>query len=78
MLVVRGRKRVDLEQDLTITNAKNAYLQSDSQFEDLKQLLNTVKKLVQKYFIKLFVFQLIDYFSLNFLKNKYHYRLFRI
>ena len=48
MLVVRGRKRVDLEQDLTITNAKNAYLQSDSQFEDLKQLLNTVKKLVQK------------------------------
>ncbi len=30
MLVVRGRKRVDLEQDLTITNAKNAYLQSDS------------------------------------------------
>ena len=61
MLVVRGRKRVDLEQDLTITNAKNAYLQSDSQFEDLKQLLNTVKKLVQKLyiFISILFYQII-------------------
>ena len=48
-LVVRGRKRVDLERDLTITNAKNVYLQSDCEFEDLELLLNTVKKLVQKF-----------------------------
>ena len=34
----RGRKRVDILRDLTISNAKNTYLQSNQQFEDLENL----------------------------------------
>ena len=48
-LKVRGRRRVDLVRDLTITNAKNTYLQSLCTFDDLENLLNTVKLLVKEF-----------------------------
>ena len=45
----RGRKIIDILRDLTTINAKKTYLQSNQQFEDLENLLNTVKLLVQEF-----------------------------
>ena len=39
----------DVDRDLVISNAKNTYLQSDQQIEDIENLLNSVKLLVQQF-----------------------------
>ena len=45
----RDRKKIDILRDLTISNAKNTYLQSNQKFEDLENLLNTFKLFVQEF-----------------------------
>ena len=45
----RSRKGKDVDRDLAISNAKNTYLQSDQQIEDVENLLNSVKLLVQQF-----------------------------
>ena len=48
-LVIRGPKRVDMRRDLTISNAKNKYLQTDGHIDDLEVYLDTVKLLVKNF-----------------------------
>ena len=50
-LKVRGRKRVDLLRDLNITSAKNTYLQSDRDFDDLEKYRKAISsKILILYF----------------------------
>ena len=39
----------DVDRDLAISNAKNTYLQCDQQIEDIENILNSVKLLVQQF-----------------------------
>ena len=48
-LKVRARKNEDITRDLKISNAKNKYLLTNGELDDLEVYLNTVKVLVQKF-----------------------------